>query len=360
MHKAEHPHGRRNQPSLLFASETALLEFVPDAMVITDGSGAIVFINPQAEKMFGYSRAELVGMQLEILMPERFRSNHALFRDGFRSKSKVRPMGTGLELWGLTKEGGEIPMEIYLSPYRSQGAQFAIAAIRDTSGRKRTEEALKSKMRELADFKSALDVHAILAITDPRGRITYANEKFCRISQYSLDELLGRDHRIINSGHHSKDFWREVWETLGRGDVWRGEVRNRAKDGTFYWVDATIVPFLDERGKPLQYVAIRTEITPRKTAEAEREKLIRELHRALEQVNTLSGLLPICCVCKKIRDDSGYWNQIEVYIATNSEASFSHGYCPECLKQWYIDSGIPLPEKFRGNDKGPHHHDPDS
>jgi PAS domain S-box-containing protein len=136
--------------------------------------------------------------------------------------------------------------------------------MKDVATRRARLEGLNA---ELKYVKAAMDEHAIVAFTDTQGIITFVNDKFCATSKFSRDELLGKDHRIMNSGYHSKEFMAELWKTVSEGRVWKGEIKNRAKDGSCFWLDTTIVPFLDKAGKPSQYVAIRTDITVRKQAE---------------------------------------------------------------------------------------------
>ncbi len=147
-------------------------------------------------------------------------------------------------------------------------------------------------------IKFALDKTAIVALTDAKGKILYVNDKFCELSQYSEGELIGQDHRIVNSGYHSREFFQVFWATIKSGQIWRGEIKNKAKDGSDYWVDTTVVPFLDEHGQPYQYLSIRFDITARKQAEAalkEAEELSRQqaemLQRALMELKQTQAQL---------------------------------------------------------------------
>lgn len=144
--------------------------------------------------------------------------------------------------------------------------------------------------QDFSHLKSAIDEAAIVAITDERGFITYVNDKFCTISKYPREKLLGQNHRIINSGYHTKEFFIEMWETIASGRTWEGEIRNRAQDGSYYWVHTTIVPFLDTNKKPIKYVSVRFEITARKLAEEQLKVYAKKLEISNQELQDFASI----------------------------------------------------------------------
>ncbi|MBI4931295.1 MAG: PAS domain S-box protein [Bacteroidetes bacterium] len=164
---------------------------------------------------------------------------------------------------------------------------------------------LKKSSKEATDYKFSLDETAIVAITDVKGIIQQVNDNFCKISKYTREELIGQDHRIINSGHHPKEFFKELYATIANGKIWRGDVKNKAKDGSYYWIDTSIVPFLSEQGKPYQYVVIRTDITDRKNAEEQIKKMNAELEqKVIERTEKLTQSE------KQIRNFAAHLNKV--------------------------------------------------
>jgi PAS domain S-box-containing protein len=260
----------------------------------TDVQGTITYVNDKFCAISKYSREELIGQ------------NHRILNSGHHPKEFFQQMYHTIangEVWhgeicNRAKDGWIYWVDTTIVPFAGEdGKPRQYVAIRaDITERKRAEEALRDSLgtskialKDLADQKFALDQHAIVATTDVQGTITYVNDKFCAISKYSRQELVGQNHRILNSSYHPKEFFQQMYHTIANGQVWREEICNRAKDGSIYWVDTTVVPFLDAYGKPRQYMAIRADITERKQAEEALHEQARILDLAQVMVRDTKG-----------------------------------------------------------------------
>lgn len=267
-----------------------LVENVKDyAIYLVDEDGCIMSWNKGAEQIKGYTANEIMGKHISIF----YTANEIKKNEPDRNLQQAKILGRFEdEGWRLRKDGTLFWANVVITALKDENGELVGYGkiTRDMTRRrkaeqeirrlnKKLEEQLLKTKSEVVDYKHAIDESSIVAITDRKGIVSYVNDNFCKISKYAKEELIGKDLRVINAGYHLKDFISTLWNTISKGKIWRGEIKNKAKDGSFYWVDSTIVPFLNEKGKPFQYIAIQNDITQRKSG----EELILKSHEELEK-----------------------------------------------------------------------------
>ncbi len=317
------------------ALQKSILDSTNFAIISTDVSGIIRSFNQGAEKLLGYSIDEVVDKE----KPRIFHDIKELEEKAKRlSEESGVTINSSLELlaakaktvaeeeeeWTyIHKDGHRIPVSLSVtSLWDKEKKEIGYLGIaKDITVEKDIKEALRlsnmmleDTISELKQQQFAVDQHAIVSITDIKGDIIYANEGFCKVSKYTIDELIGQNHRILKSGYHPTSVFTEMYHTIANGNVWKGDLCNKAKDGSLYWVSNTIVPYIDTKtNKPMQYVSIRTDITDKKMAELDREKLLRELtdnNRELKQFsyitthNLRAPLTNLISICNLIKTDT--------------------------------------------------------
>lgn len=325
--------------------QQAIFDSANYTLISTAVDGTILSFNRAAEQLLGYSADEIVGKATPVLF-------HSLSEIAQRARLLSEELGypiePGFEVFIAKAKLGEKDENIWTYICKD-GTPFpvllSITALRDAQGEitgflgigsdiskaqylneicQQAEKALQETLRDLEYFKLALDRATIVTIANREGILTYVNEKFCEISQYSLNELIGKTHQVINSGYHPPEFFQQLWSTIQSGQIWQGEIKNQSKTGILYWLDTTIVPFLDSNGEPFQYLSIRLDITKRKQAQ-------EELKQQLEQALLLKQ------ITQKIRQDL---DTQQIFQTTANQVGKAFGV-NRCLIHSYLEEPYP-------------------
>lgn len=265
------------------ARKSAILEASLDSLVTIDSEGKVIDFNPAAEQTFGYRHDEAIGRKMcELIVPPAYRVSHEQGMRRYLDTGEGPVLRKRIEIVAQRRDGSEFPIELSIVPFEGSGKRLFLGSIRDISEQKaleaeqkRISTLLHQTVSDLQVRQLALDEHAVVGVTDLAGNITYANQKFCDISGYIREELLGNNYRLLKSGLQGESYYRQMWLTITAGQVWHGELANRRKDGDLYWIAYTIVPMLDDAGQPGGFISIGTNITEQKNA----EQALAEAHR---------------------------------------------------------------------------------
>ncbi len=306
----------------------AIVESTDDAVIGKASDGIILTWNRAAEEIYGYGSEEMIGRHISMLAPSDRSHEVSEILERIRRGERVNHY----ETTRITKDGSEIHVSLTVSPIKdSLGTIIGASTIaRNITEQKHMQQALRESEEWLRSiFENSLDG---ILLTAPDGSVFKANQAACWILDRSEEEIYraGRSGLTVSSDPRLATLLEER-QKLGRV---KGELNLVRKDGTVFPVEISSAIFTDSKGEQKTSMVFR-DITKRKHIEQERNRLIAELEESLSRVKMLSGLLPICASCKKIRDDQGYWRQVEEYIREHSEAEFSHSICPNCARRLY-------------------------
>lgn len=274
---------RKKAEQDLIESEAAfqrLFEESSEAILLLDGT-SFIDCNKSTLSLLGYSSKDVfLNKSPWDISPEYQPDGKSSIKKAKEIIAKTLKKGYYRFEWIHKKaDGSEVPVEVMLTPVIIKGKQLIYTVWHDITKRKIAEEELRKSMKEISDYKYALDESATVSFADEEGTITYVNDKFCKLYGYKKEEIVGQNHRVLNSNVHPASFWQHFWQTIQKGKVLKAEVCNKGKDGTLHWSDTTIIPFAGDNGRPYQYLAIRFDITEKRQLE---EDLARQ--QKLEQI----------------------------------------------------------------------------
>lgn len=248
-----------------------VVEAAPIAFIAINREGIIQLVNTQVEKLFGYRREELLGQPVEMLVPQRYRTNHPSHRTGFFGDTRARMMGVGRDLAGLRKDSSEFPIEIGLSSLGSGGKTLALAAVADITDRKRIDAEHAGRIQAVNKSMAVIEF-------EMDGQIVTANEHFLKALGYSLDEIKGRHHSMFVDETYRQSFeYKEFWTKLGQGEYHTGEYRRLGKGGREVWIQGSYSPILDYHGRPFRVIKYATEVTSQVRMRKDLEALVRKV-----------------------------------------------------------------------------------
>lgn len=269
------------------------LEQALDAIITIDENKLVRFYNAAAERIFGFTREEVIGQNVKMIVPVEHRAPHDSYVDANMQTGVNKVVGHERRLEATRKNGERFWITLSLSKVERDGNFQYTAFIKDVTAQVKQEQEIEAKQRQIDAQLEILNASCLVSETDLKGVITYANDKFCEVAKYDREELIGQPHNIVRHPDMPKEVFKEMWATIGKGKLFNGVVKNKAKDGTPYYVDAYIAPVMGQNGKPEKYIGVRYDITEavatQEAVKQEAEKMNSTLDQAVDAVIAMDG-----------------------------------------------------------------------